>query len=143
RRRFALHQRPLGANRLASAEGAYGVLEDRIYSPLVTPWALLQQRDGPLQRLVAEVSRPPLQGGGQGRLEVLGPGGGAVASPLVDQGGRVMCLLVAVVLGRGDDAARVTRSSRAAGVRRGACFRVTQGFLSPWRVWPASRAIPW
>jgi hypothetical protein len=57
---------------------------------------LLQQRDGPFERLVAEMSRPPLQGGGKGGLQVFGPEGGAIASPLIYQVGRVVCLLIAI-----------------------------------------------
>jgi hypothetical protein len=56
---------------------------------------LAQQRDGPRNRLVAEVLRPPLEAGSESRLEFLGPQAGVIAPALIDQGGRVACLLVA------------------------------------------------
>jgi hypothetical protein len=56
---------------------------------------LLQQRDGPLQRLIAKVRGPPLQGGGEGRLQVFVPEGGAIASSLIYQVERIMRLLIA------------------------------------------------
>jgi len=54
-----------------------------------------QQRDRPLDRLIAEVLRPPLEGGRQGRLQLLGPQAGVIATALVGQGRRVVPLLVA------------------------------------------------
>jgi hypothetical protein len=57
---------------------------------------LPEQGDGPLHRLVAEVGRPLLQGGGEGRLEVLGPEGGTIAPAPVGQGRRVARLAIAV-----------------------------------------------
>src|SRR3954469_1761144 len=53
---------------------------------------LAQQRDGPGDRLVAEVLRPPLEAGSEGRLEFLGPQAGVIAPALIDHGGRVACL---------------------------------------------------
>jgi hypothetical protein len=57
---------------------------------------LAQQRDGPFDRLVAEVLRAPLEAGDEGRLEVLGPQAGVIAPALIDQGRRVSCLLIAL-----------------------------------------------
>jgi hypothetical protein len=56
----------------------------------------LQQRDCPLQRLIAEVNGPPVQCGGEGRLQVFVPKGGAIASALVYQVEGVVRLLIAL-----------------------------------------------
>jgi hypothetical protein len=57
---------------------------------------LAQQRDGPLDGLVAEVLRPPRESGREGRLEFLGPQAGVIAPALVGQGSRVSRLLIAL-----------------------------------------------
>jgi hypothetical protein len=49
-----------------------------------------------LQRLVAEVGRPPLQGSDQRGLETLGPNGGVVAAPFIGEVRRIVVLLIAV-----------------------------------------------
>ncbi len=67
-------------------------LGEALLAPALQVFA--QQRDGPFDRLVAELLRPPLEGGDEGRLEFLGPQGGVVAPALVGQGGRVSRLLV-------------------------------------------------
>jgi hypothetical protein len=66
---------------------------------------LAQQRDGPRDRLVAEVLRPPLEAGDESRLEFLGPQAGVIAPALVDQGGRVAGLSEARDPGVNADAA--------------------------------------
>jgi hypothetical protein len=71
-----------------------GCRRDALAPPVLQ--MLLQKRDGPLHRLIAEVTGPPLQGGGESHLEILGPKGGVIAPALVCQAGRVVRLLIAV-----------------------------------------------
>jgi hypothetical protein len=68
----------------------------RLGEALLTPalQVLAQQRDGPFDRLVAELLRAPPEGGGEGRLEFLGPQAGVIPAALVGQGGRVSFLLI-------------------------------------------------
>jgi len=56
---------------------------------------LLQQRDGPFDRPVAEVIRPPLERGGEVGPEFVRPRAGVIAPTPVRQGGRVARLVVA------------------------------------------------
>ncbi len=69
-------------------------LGDALVLPVLQ--VLLEQGHGPLHRLITEVRRPPPQGGGEGRLEVLGPQRGTVAPALVGQCGWVARLAIAV-----------------------------------------------
>ncbi len=57
---------------------------------------LAQQRDGPFDRLVAEVLRAPLEAGDEGDLEVFGPQAGVIAPALIGQSSRVACLFIAL-----------------------------------------------
>lgn len=68
-------------------------LRDTFLAP--APQVLAQQRDGPFDRLVAEVLRAPLEAGDEGRLEFLRPHAGVIAPALIDQGRRVSCPLIA------------------------------------------------
>ncbi len=56
----------------------------------------LEQGDGPLHCLVAEVHRPPLEGGGEGCLKILSPNSGAIAPTLIGQRLRVVGGAIAV-----------------------------------------------
>lgn len=68
----------------------------RLGEALLTPapQVLAQQRDGPFDGLVAELLRAPLEGGDEGRSELLGPQAGVVPPALVGQGNRVSLLFI-------------------------------------------------
>src|SRR5262249_22749378 len=54
----------------------------------------LQQRDGPVERLIAEVLRSSLQTGSQGRQEFFRPTRGSIPTALVCQTGRILRLAI-------------------------------------------------